>query len=125
MKKVIFILGIFISTGILFGVSAQTQFSSQPDTKTRKVHFFIFGLELPNDADTLIERLQQFPDNILEISVDLPTQMCSLVVKEAKDDYLERIIFYLGFKALKKEELPPNGFKYVFNPDGTWKLKAL
>jgi len=124
MKKILFALLLLFSSLGAIDLFAQNNLNLTAE-KTRTVHFFIYGMESEFDSDTLIERLNQFPDNILSINVDLNTQMCSLEVKNAKDDYLERIIFYLGYKAFKKPTLPPAGFKYVFNPDGTWKLKAI
>lgn len=93
--------------------------------KTREAIFFIYELNSSNDVQTLDNYLSTFEGKIESIQIDLVTQMCILEVKSIDNENLEQIIFQAGFKSFLKSELPPAGYKYVYNEDGTWKLKEI
>lgn len=93
--------------------------------RTREAIFFIEDLSTVDDAATLKKYLEKFEGKIEMVNIDLSTQMCILEVLSIDNQNLEELIFQAGFKGFPKTELPPVGFKYVYNPDGTWKLKEL
>ncbi len=114
---------------ILFiGGNSKAQVNATPinnQERTRDVYFFIIDLDNASEVAIIENHLSRYDKKIVSYSVDVTTQMCTLSVKEAQNEDLKEVIFQSGFKGILKTELPPSGFKYVYNPDGSWKLKEI
>jgi hypothetical protein len=91
----------------------------------RTSYFFILELETEADATNLETYLASFNRKVESVKVDFSTQMCTVSFNEFTDDDIEQLIFQAGFKGIKRKELPPVGFKYVYLMDETWKLIEL
>lgn len=93
--------------------------------RTRTVYFFIDQLDTQSEKTDLINFLNQFEGKIDGINIDVATQMAVLEVQNITDQDVIEVILQAGFVAYEKDGLPPAGYKYVYNTDGTWKLKQL
>lgn len=118
-----------ITCFLLLGSLAFSQVNITPqfnnDERTREAIFFIVDLKLSEDAQKLDDFLMSFDGKVVSVNIDLPSQMCVMDVKNIDNENLEEIIYQAGFKGILKSSIPPAGFKYVYNPDGTWKLKEI
>lgn len=123
MKLILFTCFLFLGNMVFSQINPSPQFNN--DERTREAIFFIVDLKLYEDAQKLDNYLMSFEGKIVTVNIDLSTQMCVMDVKDIDNINLEELIFQAGFKGIVRPSLPPTGFKYVYNPDGTWKLKEI
>lgn len=126
MKKHLLLMVLLTFSAGIPWVNAQTmQNTNKEDFKSRKVFVFIDQLSNQADANTVQDYLLSFNGKIETCEIDLNSQMAVLEVQYMANQDILEVILQKGFTAYIKDELPPAGFKYIYNPDGTWKLKQL
>lgn len=123
MKSILITCFLFLGNLVFSQVNISPQYNNEE--RTREAIFFITNLENNEDVEKLDNYLSSFDGKISTVNIDLATQMCVMDVKNIDDINLEELIFQAGYKGLIKSSIPPLGFKYVYNADGTWKLKEL
>lgn len=120
------LLLLFLSSGIClksFGQSVQQ--TNISEGKTRTVYLYIVELENSSQAQIIDDYLNLFDGKIISSNSDELNHMCVVELKLMTNQDLIEVVGQKGFTALVKNEMPPAGQRYIYNPDGTWKIKAL
>jgi hypothetical protein len=126
MKKLMLILLMNIGGGMALNSFGQTlQQTSQSEEKTRTVYLYIVEVENSTQAETIDNYLNLFKGKIVSASTNYSNHMCVVELKIMTDQDLIELVGQVGFTAFVKTEMPQAGQRYIYNPDGTWKIKAL
>jgi hypothetical protein len=126
MKKILLSLLILFGTGFCLNSFGQTfNGNIQLQVNTRTVYLFISDLQNSSDANIVDTYLETFDGKIFSANTTVNNKMCVVKLKNMNDHDLVELVLQKGFTAFIKSEMPPAGFQYVYNPDGTWKLKEL
>lgn len=126
MKKLMLILLMNLGVGISlnsFGQSIQQVNSNEG--KTRTVYLYIVEVENSTQSQQIDDYLNLFNGKIISSTTDELNHMCIVELKIMSNQDLIEVVGQVGFTAFIKTEMPPAGQRYVYNPDGTWKIKAL
>jgi hypothetical protein len=126
MKKSLLFLCIFLGSGFFLNIFCQQSIDATPSQKkTRTVYIFVVDLDSQTEVNSINNHLITFDGKVETIECNLQNQMCTLEVQVIKDIDLIEIFASLNFTAFIKTQLPPEGQKFVYNPDGTWKIKEI
>ena len=124
MKKLL--LSLFLLIGSAYGLKsfAQTNFNLQVE-KTRTAYLYIVEVEDSSQSNVIDNYFNSFNGKVVSSITDANNHMCIVVYKHFSEIDLIEILKHLGYTGFIKDEMPPAGQRYVYNPDGTWKIKAL
>lgn len=117
---------LMLGTGVCLNSFGQTfNGNAQPHINSRTVYLYIVEVENSSEATTIDQYLESFEGKVISASTDIQNHMCIVKVKHFTDQDLLELVLQVGYTAFVKEEMPLPGQRYVYNPDGTWKIKAL
>ena len=120
------ILLMTIGGGMALNSFGQTLQEPNPSLgKTRTVYLYIVEVDNPTEAQTIDNYLNLFEGKIVSASTNESNHMCVVELKIMTDQDLIEVVGQVGFTAFIKTEMPQAGQRYIYNPDGTWKIKAL
>ena len=126
MKKLMLILLMNIGGGMALNSFGQTtQQPNSSSSKTRTLYLYIVEVDNSTEAQTIDNYLKLFEGKIVSANTNELNHMCVVELKIMTDQDLIEVVGQIGFTAFIKTEMPQAGQRYVYNPDGTWKIKSL